>query len=140
MNYTTIRAAAGVFATFLSLPSSVLADDLERYDNFNGRFVNRAKWIGLMPAGGTEIAREIQGRKLRLMYRSFGQPTTPSGFFLGFQGLLFIDPTPITAIRATGHVKAFQVTDCPGNPIVSAASTRIFANFLTRQRLSRSAA
>ncbi|MBI3304697.1 MAG: hypothetical protein HYZ72_21750 [Deltaproteobacteria bacterium] len=106
-------------------------EPLALYDDFNAKFIDPGKWLGIEVGGlGREAVREIKAKKLHMAYRAQGDTNTDSGGRFGQLSLRFADPSAITAIEAVVQVTKFEATGCSslGSSITS-ASARLQANF-----------
>lgn len=102
------------------------------YDNFSASLINPAKWFG----GGTNDARanlenirNIVGNRLRLYGRGSGISRLGFGTRFGSNSLNFLNPTPITAIKASVWANSATVTSCSGNPDVPHVRARLGGTF-----------
>ncbi len=129
------------------LPAQAL-EPLALYDDFNTPRLNPTKWTGsedgtnyfTLPYGRNgggllETIREIHGNRLHLSARYSASPFSDIG--LGFGGrlrLAFTNPSLVTAIEATLHVRAVEAIGCPTHPgDLSRAQARVGGYFFNTQ-------
>jgi len=97
------------------------------YDQFTGRFLDSSKWLTTPTCSATvfldtdaslnlpDCAREIQGNKLRLMVKTYGNRLSDVGRQFGPAELYFINPNAINTITTTLTVKRADAVACPTN-------------------------
>ncbi|MBI3245361.1 MAG: hypothetical protein HYZ50_02505 [Deltaproteobacteria bacterium] len=103
---------------------SAQAEDFVLYNDFNAKskLIDPDKWMGfeIFP-GGTETTREIVGKQFNIAFRSYGSTTSDTGGVGSRTGLLFTNPAPISAIKATVQVKQFEALGCSTNSQITIA-------------------
>jgi hypothetical protein len=137
---TVLQCALMLVVVLIGAPGYP-APSLTLYDNFNAMYIDPDKWFGaeLAPqagggtGGGTEAIRQIQGRRLRLLYRAYGRkvlPTAPTTEILRRElDLIMQNSATVTAIEATVQVAAVTTTGCPGNSEHTLAWARLGGRF-----------
>jgi hypothetical protein len=95
------------------------------YDDFSGRWLDPGKWQTSNAANGgwwnpqclnaLECVREIQGGKLFLMVKNFGNADSDSGVQWSESGVYFPNPNAVTSITANVTVRSFSGIGCMTN-------------------------
>lgn len=136
-----MKPLLGYFLALLLVAAGLPAqaqEPLVLYDDFNARNIDSAKWLGsAVDFTGAEAVREIvpvnppdqTERQLHLAYRSLGRPTSNAGTERSGLRLNFVDPNPITAIKATIQVGEAEAVGCGANPGVTLATARLLGTF-----------
>jgi hypothetical protein len=110
------------------------AERLVPYDDFNATQIDPDKWFGIEYGTeprcvSTEAIRQIQDKRLRLVYRAYGRTDSDSGMSRPELGLAFQNSAAITAIKATVQVTDAAATSCPGNREATGAVAMLYGRF-----------
>lgn len=114
-----------LFVIVVSVPTQAL-EPLVLYDNFNTTLINPDKWFGAeVGADGCEVVRQIQGNRLLILNRAYGNTNSDSGFGHDLLGLYFANPDAVTAIEAKVKVESVKVIGCLNNPFSTQVEARL---------------
>ncbi len=111
------------------IPAHAALESLVLYDNFDKSLINPDKWFGSEGPFGGEATRLLQGGRLRMTYRAYGNTTTNVGQTLNGNRLHFVNPAAVTAIKATVIVKGVALTGCSLNPAPTDVRARLIGFF-----------
>jgi hypothetical protein len=128
---TAITQLVSGFVLAITLMSPVQAwEPLVLYDDFNSHLINPDKWFGTSANFySTEGARLSLFRQLQILNRAYGNPSPVPGEAVAAQGLDFIDPDSVTAIKTSIRVLAYQLMGCGDSDLTSRVRARIVGSF-----------
>lgn len=134
MKTAIIKLASGVFFITALISSVWAGEPLALYDNFNSNFINPNKWFGRTGGAGAGLqtldeVRFIILGNLNLLTRTYANATTDDGDSYNNQGLGFIDPSSITAIKTSIRVVGYELKGCSNGDTTSRVRARIHGNF-----------
>ncbi|MEI2769674.1 MAG: hypothetical protein V9G98_02690 [Candidatus Competibacter sp.] len=134
MKTAIMRLVSGVFFITALISSVWAGEPLALYDNFNSNFINPNKWFGRTGGAGAGLqtldeVRFIILGNLNLLTRTYANATTDDGDSYNNQGLGFIDPSSITAIKTSIRVVGYELKGCSNGDTTSRVRARIHGNF-----------
>ncbi|MEI2781262.1 MAG: hypothetical protein V9H25_08350 [Candidatus Competibacter sp.] len=134
MKTAIMKLASGVFFITALISSVWAGEPLALYDNFNSNFINPNKWFGRTGGAGAglqtlEEVRLIILGNLNLLTRTYANTTTNDGDSYNNQGLGFINPSSIKAIKTSIRVIGFELNGCSNGDTTSRVRARIHGNF-----------
>jgi len=112
-------------------------DPLQDYDNFNAKKYNGCKWCinsdkwygGHRGVYTGEVMRDINGKKLRMAHRSWGNDDSDSGAQTGRTRLVFRDSENMSGVCFVPRVLKYEINSCEGNGATGSAQIRVIGNF-----------
>jgi hypothetical protein len=122
-------------------PNAPVVNPLVLYDNFNGRWIDPAKWNGEMgTANSLELVRELwpsyQGegnnRYLHMFERAYASEGTEEVDYDGV-GIRFKNPASIHEISFDVIVSSASVSGCQDNPNTGALQAEFWGSFFSYQ-------
>ncbi len=87
--------------------------------------------MGVLLQYPTEAIRQIQDKRLRLLYRSHGRTDSDSGMSRNEFFLMFSNSAVVTALKATAQVTHAAVASCPSNPEATVAAAMLGGLFFS---------
>ena len=134
MKAAIMKLASGAFLVTTLLSSAWAGEPLALYDNFNSYVINPNRWFGHMSRAGAGLqtideVRFIILGNLNLLTRAYANTTTNDGDSYNNQGLSFINPGSITAIKTSIRVIGFELKGCGNDDTTSRVRARIHGNF-----------
>jgi hypothetical protein len=123
-----LRAFACLFVV-LAVVAVAHTQSLATYDDFDGSFINPAKWsvfaacatVSLNPSvqpqnpTAYDCVREQRDDVLRLGLRAYSSNTSDTGILFSGSGVQFRNPGPINTIRVKTTINSFSTQGCPAN-------------------------
>jgi hypothetical protein len=112
-------------------PVVAQVEPLALYDDFSGATIDPDKWIGAewRRRGGSANRVTLAGT-LRMRYAGYAETTSNTGGVFSALVLLFTNPSPITAMRASIIAANWGLLGCPGNAsFATEARARLIGSF-----------
>lgn len=120
------RTAAGVIV-FLLVGTAMLRWPVAAqqapvlYDDFNAKFIDPDRWLGLDQDSTSEQAREIKGNALRLANRVYSRPESLAGRAAASY-IRFSNPAAVTEMEAELRVMETEASSCSATPATASAN------------------
>jgi hypothetical protein len=129
---------SGILSVFLSIlagtPSALAIEPFALFDDFSGARIDQGKWSGVRRPDSfvLDFAREVTGGNLRLMSRTFADPSAVPGS-TGNPGRVRLQSTVsgVTQILASVRVNAVEINDCTVPTAFSEIRGRVDGYFFT---------
>jgi len=105
------------------------------YDDFSSKtkIIDEARWYGqesiVTGANIVEDVRQISSGKLHMLSRAYGNVSSDAGITSARTRLLFSNPGPITAMKATVQVKGIEADGCANNAEPTVTRVGLFGSF-----------
>ncbi|SRR5579871_208634 len=120
------------------------------YDNFNGKYIDPSKWLGLEQSYVTSTRESVRAltptprvsgdKRLQLRQRGYSVITDNTGTSNDSIGLQFADPGNITSVSFTEVAETEQAVGCSGNPAAAGVVAGFEGSFFNPSNVNNQAA